>query len=534
MFVYCYLTAQTQKTRFVASDTVVKRAEGGKTRETYSGPDIRGVVTTWRRETFGSRIGSVGIFDLVVFGGTGDLARRKILPALFKRFCAGQMPKPSRLIGAARTDMDTEAYRAFVRIAIKEFVDIPDGDDAALEAFLAQLEYVVLDARGDTGWATLQGMMAPDRVRAFYFSVGPGLFEDLACKLHQWNLTEDDSRIVVEKPFGRDLETAQELNAILAAHFHESQIYRIDHYLGKETVQNLMAVRFGNMLFEPLWNSQYIDHIQITVAETVGVAGRDVYYERAGAMRDMVQNHLMQLLCLIAMEPPAKFEPDAVRDEKLKVIRALDPVEPHHIVRGQYTSADGVASYREDVGNDRSKTESFMALKCHLSNWRWAGTPFYLRTGKRMEVRNSKITVVFKDAPHSIFGPEAGRHNNELTIVLQPNEGITLDVTIKEPGQGGMRLIDVPLDMSFAEALGEGSHAPDAYERLIMDVIRGNQTLFMRNDEVEAAWAWTDPLIRGWESRGDVPKPYDSFTTGPDGAAQLLRRDGREWRGLLS
>ncbi|GAA6165238.1 glucose-6-phosphate dehydrogenase [Pelagimonas sp. KU-00592-HH] len=469
-------------------------------------------------------------FDLVVFGGTGDLSRRKILPALYKRFCAGQMPGQSRLIGAARSDMGRAAYQAFVREALEEFANV-DGS-TQLDGFLDRLDYVTLDARGDTGWADLAKKMVPGRVRAFYFSVGPSLFGDLAQGLQKWNLSDDQSRIVVEKPFGHDLETARALNRELACHFDERQIYRIDHYLGKETVQNLMAVRFGNMLFEPLWNSQYIDHIQITVAETVGVGGRGAYYERAGAMRDMMQNHMMQLLCLIAMEPPAKFEPDSVRDEKLKVIRALDPVEPHHIQRGQYTASDGVLSFREDVENARSKTESFIALKCHISNWRWAGTPFYLRTGKRLATRSSEITVVFKDAPHSIFGPEAGRHNNELTIQLQPDEGITLDVTIKEPGPGGMRLIDVPLDMSFAEALGPEADSPDAYERLIIDVIRGNQTLFMRNDEVEAAWAWTDPIIQGWEARGDVPKPYDAFTTGPDGALQMVRRDGRDWRGI--
>ena len=294
-----------------------------------------------------------------------------------------------------------------------------------------------------------------------------------------------------------------------------------------------MAVRFGNMLFEPLWNSQYVDHIQITVAEEVGIAGREEYYDRAGAMRDMMQNHLMQLLCLIAMEPPAKFDPDAVRDEKLKVIRALDEVLPHHIVRGQYDAGADHPAYRESVGNPRSTTESYIAIKAHISNWRWAGTPFYLRTGKRLKARSSVINVLFKDAPHSIFGAEAGRHANLLTIRLQPNEGITLRVTIKEPGPGGMRLVDVPLDMSFAEALGpEGGDPPDAYERLIMDVIRGNQTLFMRNDEVEAAWAWTDPIIAGWEARGEAPKPYDSGSAGPRDAELLMERDHRDWRGI--
>src|SRR5690606_21148793 len=313
----------------------------------------------------------------------------------------------------------------------------------------------------------------------------------------------------------------------LAEHFHESQIYRIDHYLGKETVQNLMAVRFANILFEPLWNARHVDHVQVTVAETVGVGGRGQYYDKSGAMRDMVQNHLMQLLCLIAMEPPYRFDPDAVRDEKLKVIHALEPVRAEDIVRGQYRGAGKgtKGSYTDDAENRDSRTESYVALKVNIANWRWKGTPFYLRTGKKLRARASEIAIVFKEVPHSIFGDEETWRENVLSIRLQPNEGMTLSVMIKEPGPGGMRLTEVPLDMSFAEALGEdGSDIPDAYERLIMDVIRGNQTLFMRGDEVEAAWAWTDPIIAGWEARGDRPKGYDPGSSGPEDALMLLHR----------
>ncbi|WP_424833539.1 glucose-6-phosphate dehydrogenase [Ruegeria sp.] len=480
-----------------------------------------------------SRVIPVDPFDLVIFGGTGDLAQRKILPALFRRYCAGQWSADARIIAAARGELDVNAFREMVSVSLNRHVPKRAKDLKALNGFLANVDYVALDALSDSGWSELAGKLREDRIRAFYFSVGPRLFGPLAERINASGLANTETRIVVEKPFGHDLQSAQALNATLAAHFSESQIYRIDHYLGKETVQNLMAVRFGNMLFEPLWNSQYVDHIQITVAETVGIDGREEYYERAGAMRDMVQNHLMQLLCLIAMEPPAKFDPNAVRDEKLKVIRALDPVEPHHIVRGQFAAGPDGPGYREVVGNPRSTTESYVALRAHISNWRWAGTPFYLRTGKRLVARSSVINVLFKDAPHSIFGEEAGRHANALSIRLQPNEGITLKVTIKEPGQGGMRLVDVPLDMSFAEALGpENQDPPDAYERLVMDVIRGNQTLFMRGDEVEAAWAWTDPVIAGWQARGDVPKPYDSGSTGPGDAELLMKRDGRRWQGI--
>jgi glucose-6-phosphate 1-dehydrogenase len=478
-----------------------------------------------------SRVIPVDPFDLVVFGGTGDLARRKILPGLYRRFLDGQMPDDAAVIGAARSAMDDAGYRDFVRGAIAEFVPAERHDPARIEAFLARLSYVAIDARGDDGWGALRALMRPGVVRAFYFSVAPALFGDLAERLHLHGIADPDSRLVVEKPFGHDLATARALNATLAAHFTEAQIYRIDHYLGKETVQNLMAVRFANILFEPLWNAQYVDHVQITVAETVGVDGRGSYYDQSGAMRDMVQNHLMQLLCLIAMEPPHKFDPDAVRDEKLKVIRALDAVSPADIVRGQYAGVGGQPGYREDVGNTDSRTESYIALKVHVSNWRWKGTPFYLRTGKRLRARSSEIAVTFREPPHSIFGEDERWKENVLIIRLQPNEGIKLRVMIKEPGPGGMRLVNVPLDMSFADALGEGgADIPDAYERLIMDVIRGNQTLFMRGDEVEAAWAWTDPVIESWVRAGARPVPYDPGTSGPEDALMLMHRDGRRWR----
>ncbi|WP_432635222.1 glucose-6-phosphate dehydrogenase [Albidovulum sp.] len=480
-----------------------------------------------------SRVIPVESFDLVVFGGTGDLARRKILPGLYRRFLAGQVPDDARIFGAARAEMDDAGFRQFVAEAIAEFGGSASRAAEDVARFLDRLHYVAIDAKGDSGWADLAKAMRPGVVRAFYFSVAPALFGDLAERLHRHGIASPESRIVVEKPFGRDLESARALNATLAEHFTEHQIYRIDHYLGKETVQNLMAVRFANILFEPLWNARHVDHVQITVAETVGVGGRGSYYDKSGAMRDMVQNHLMQLLCLIAMEPPYRFDPDAVRDEKLKVIHALEPVGPDDIVRGQYRGAGKGTrgSYCDDAENPESRTESYIALRVNIANWRWKGTPFYLRTGKKLRARASEIAIVFKEVPHSIFGDEEGWRENVLSIRLQPNEGMTLSVMIKEPGPGGMRLTEVPLDMSFAEALGEdGADIPDAYERLIMDVIRGNQTLFMRGDEVEAAWAWTDPIIAGWEARTDKPRGYDPGSSGPEDALMLLHRDGRRWR----
>ncbi|MBC7476475.1 MAG: glucose-6-phosphate dehydrogenase, partial [Pseudorhodobacter sp.] len=454
-----------------------------------------------------SRVIPVDVFDLIIFGGTGDLARRKIFPGLYRRFLAGQMPADSRIIGGARAALDDAQFRDQVAGAIAEFVPEARRDPAVIAEFLARIFYVSIDAKIDGGWEKLKSLMRPNVVRAFYFSVAPALFGDLAEKLNQYDIADAWSRVVVEKPFGRDLMSARALNATLARYFTEDQIYRIDHYLGKETVQNLMAVRFANILFEPLWKAEYVDHVQITVAETVGVEGRGAYYDKSGAMRDMVQNHMMQLLCLIAMEPPYHFDPAAVRDEKLKVIRALDQVKPDQIVRGQYLAGGGQGGYLEHSEDPNSRTESYLALKVGISNWRWKGTPFYLRTGKRLRARASEIAIVFKEPPHSVFDDASGWKENVLVIRLQPNEGMELQVMIKEPGPGGMRLMQVPLDMSFAAARGaEAEDVPDAYERLIMDVIRGNQTLFMRGDEDEAAWAWTDPIIQGWEARGNKPQ----------------------------
>lgn len=479
-----------------------------------------------------SRVIPVDPFDLVIFGATGDLARRKIIPGLFHRFVVGQMPTEARIIGAARSEMTRDAFLELIGDSLKEFAPESAKQPAQIAAFLKTLHYVCVDATGETGWRELSEQLRPEAVRAFYLSVSPALFGAIADNLNAYGLSTPQARIVVEKPFGQDLASAKALNADLRRGFAESQVYRIDHYLGKETVQNLMVLRFANALWEPLWNSTHVDHVQITVAESLGVEGRGEYYDRSGAMRDMVQNHLMQLLCLTAMEPPSRFKPDAVRDEKLKVIEALDPVAPDCIARGQYRAANGEDGYRDHAGDPQTLTESFIALKVNVSNWRWAGTPFYLRTGKKLRGRTSEIAITFRDPPHMIFPKLEGRRGNALIIRLQPDEGITLRTTIKEPGPGGMRVVEAELDLTFADALGPDAVAQDAYERLVMDVIRGDQTLFMRGDEVEAAWAWVDPIIRGWEDTRQRPAPYDPGSAGPEDALMLLHRDGRRWRDL--
>src|SRR6056297_985386 len=475
----------------------------------------------------------VGSFDIVIFGGTGDLAQKKLLPALYHRWADGQIPEDSKIIGVSRSEMDDEAFRKFAYEACDE--STPDTlSKSEWKKFEKHLHYVAMDAtQPDADWAALKQLLtlSDNRPLVFYLAVTPKIYVPICEALGKSGLNSESARIVLEKPIGTDLASAHAINAGVGAVFEEECIYRIDHYLGKETVQNLMVLRFANSLFEPLWNATHIDHVQITVAESIGVEGRGEYYDRSGAMRDMVQNHLMQLLCLTAMEPPSRFEPGAVRNEKVKVIEALDPVAPADIVFGQYRAVNGTGGYREEAGAPESFTESYIAMKLNISNWRWAGTPFYIRTGKRLKARASEIAVIFKDAPHSIFGQEAGRHRNILIIRLQPNEGIQLGVTIKEPGPGGMRLVDVPLDMTFAEALGpEAEDVPDAYERLIMDVIRGDQTLFMRGDEVEAAWAWTDPIIEAWTDAGERPHEYEPGSTGPEEAQMLMHRSGRRWR----
>jgi glucose-6-phosphate 1-dehydrogenase len=370
----------------------------------------------------------------------------------------------------------------------------------------------------------------------FYLSTSPELFVDVCTRLGQYELNQDKSRVVLEKPIGRDLASANQINDAVGRVFNESQTFRIDHYLGKETVQNLLVLRFGNALFEPLWNAGHIDHVQITVAETLGVGHRGAYYDRAGALRDMLQNHMLQLLCMVAMEPPSSLEPDAVRDEKLKVLHSLKTIDSSNAaqltVRGQYragvTGGASVPGYAEELGHSPSDTETFVAMKAEIANWRWAGVPFYLRTGKRLPNQVSEIVVTFKPVPHSIFDASAGTlAQNRLVLRLQPDEGVKLWLTIKRPGAGGLRLRHVPLDMSFATAFGVQQR--DAYERLLLDVVRGNPTLFMRRDEVEAAWRWADPILAAWAGNGEPPRPYAAGSWGPSAAVALIERDGRTW-----
>jgi glucose-6-phosphate 1-dehydrogenase len=478
----------------------------------------------------------VAPFDYIVFGGTGDLAERKLLPALYHRQVGGQIVEQTCIIGASRAEMSDDEYREFARKALQQFIK-EDLDAEEVEVSWKSCAMSRSTPRA-TGAGTIEGgaRRRPGKQRAYYLAVGPSLFGEIATKLREHGLITPETRIVVEKPIGRDLASANALNDTLGEVFTEDQIFRIDHYLGKETVQNLMALRFANALYEPLWNSAHIDHVQITVAESVGLENRAGYYDKAGALRDMVQNHLLQLLCLVAMEPPSSMEANAVRDEKLKVLRSLGRIDETNVegmtVRGQYTSGASnggpVKGYLEELEGGVSNTETFVAIKAEIGNWRWAGVPFYLRTGKRLAQRVSEIVISFKPVPHSIFDSAAGRMvANQLVMRLQPDEGVKQWLMIKDPGPGGMRLRHVPLDMSFAESFGVRN--PDAYERLILDVVRGNQTLFQRRDEVEAAWNWIDPILRAWEASEQPVRQYTSGTWGPSASIALIERDGRTW-----
>lgn len=475
-------------------------------------------------------------FDMVIIGATGDLALRKLYRALYYRMRAGQLPPTGRIIGASRTATDREGFLRLLSEALEQRIPASDRADDQWSQFLERLDYTPLDAFDCGSYAPLAEHLSahPDRIRVFYLSTSSKLFAPVCECLSQHGLITPRSRIVLEKPVGEDLEGSRRINAEVLQYFDERQVFRIDHYLGKEPVQNLMVLRFGNTMFESLWHHTYIDHIQITVAENLGVEGRAGFYDQTGALRDMVQSHLLQLLCIIAMEPPPSIEPDVVRDEKLKVLRALRPLTgkdvDKQVVRGQYLAGavEGapVPSYREEPGvDDESVTETFVALKTHIDNWRWAKVPFYLRTGKRLAKRMSEIVVQFRAVPHSIFG-ESALTPNRLVIRLQPEEGIRLLLSGKRIGTG-MNVRD--LELHLDEDQRGVDHVPDAYERLLVDAVEGRATLFVRRDELEAAWQWIEPITDRWSERGGRPDTYVASTWGPTAAAGLLARDNRDW-----
>ncbi len=480
----------------------------------------------------------VDVFDLVIFGGAGDLAMRKLLPALYHRDRDCQLPADCRIISLGRSTIDRGEFLQRVGDSLRSRLAASEYSEEMWQAFSQRLQYIQTDALSPDQWQNLAKALQghENRIRVFYLATAPRLFGPIARGLQQNNLVNEDVRIVLEKPLGTDYDSAREINDQVGQCFPENRIFRIDHYLGKETVQNLLALRFANSLFEPLWNRGNIDHVQITVAEDLGVGGRIEFYDQVGALRDMVQNHMMQLLCLTAMEPPSNRNHGAVRDEKMKVLRALRPIRSedvkHFTVRGQYQAGaingEAVPGYHDELGNQNSLTETFVALKLQIDNWRWSNVPFYLRSGKRLKKKYSEIVIQFQKVPHSIF-PELtdAPGPNRLTLRLQPDEGVRLSLMSKEPGPGGFDLRPVSLDLSFEHAFGTGY--PDAYERLLMEVIRGDPALFMRRDEVEFAWRWIDDIIDGWTKTGQQVEDYVAGTWGPTGASLLLDRDGRRW-----
>jgi len=475
---------------------------------------------------------------LVLFGATGDLAKRMLWPSLYALDLDGSLPKVFQLIGAATSVRTQEAFIANVKDAIRTSANAGIFDEALFATFAKRIQYVTVDIQSPGGLDSVKQVLLPgDGGVMYYLSTGPQLFGPICLALKAAGLVDTKSRITIEKPIGTDTASAKKVNEAIGAAFEEQQVFRIDHYLGKEAVQNLMALRFANAIFEPLWNANAIEQVQITVAETVGLEGRWSFYDGTGALRDMVQSHMLQLLCLVAMEPPAGFAPSAVRNEKVKVLWSLRPITgadvETHTVRGQYTAGysagEAVPGYADEKGAAGSDTESFVALKVGIDNWRWAGVPFYLRTGKRMAKRSSEIMIQFKPAPFNIFADiGATLAPNALLIKLQPDEMITLTLMHKQPGMNEVKLAQVPLNLSLGDTFGQ-SRRRIAYERMLLDVLRNNSALFVRRDEVEAAWKWIDGIIDGWRATGNKPKPYPAGSWGPSAAIALTERNGHSW-----
>jgi len=470
---------------------------------------------------------------LLLFGATGDLSQRMLLPSLCALSHDGLLSPGLKIVGTARSAMSDAEFRSFARAALEKH--LPPNRRGGMADFLNRLSYQALDASKAEGFGALaQKVGTPEHGLAIFLSTAPSLFEPTIAGLQSAGLTGSNVRIGLEKPLGTDLASSRDINDAVAGAFSEDRIFRIDHYLGKETVQNLLALRFANLLFEPIWNANYIDHVQITVAETVGLESRVAYYDDSGALRDMVQNHMLQLLALVAMEPPTSFDATAVRDEKVKVLRSLRTVAEGETVTGQYragaVAGQAVPGYDQELAKD-SATETFVAIKAHVDNWRWKGVPFYLRTGKRLPERVTEIVIQFRCVPYSIFESRGARTQpNRLVIGIQPEENVSLSLMAKVPGldREGIRLRPVPLDISMPDAFA-GAVKRIAYERLLLDLVEGDQTLFVRRDEVEAQWDWIDAIRRGWADSGLEPKAYSAGNWGPSAAIALAERDGVTW-----
>jgi glucose-6-phosphate 1-dehydrogenase len=471
---------------------------------------------------------------LILFGATGDLAARMLLPSLYGLHRDGLLPEALKVVATSRSAHDDTSFRDHARGALEAHVPEAylEADTAA--SFLERVSYVTLDATDTAGYQRLADTVDGNGEVAIFLSTAPSLFKPTIDNLEAVGLAGSHVRLALEKPLGSDLASSRSINDAVAKAFPEERTFRIDHYLGKETVQNLLALRFANLMFEPVWSSAHIDHVQITVAETVGLEGRADYYDGAGALRDMVQNHMLQLLALVAMEPPASFDATAVRDEKVKVLRSLRPIRAEDSVTGQFIAGavggKPVSAYAEELGKP-SNIETFVALKAHVDNWRWAGVPFYLRTGKRLPSRRTEIAIQFRALPHSMFASGgAMAAPNRLIIAIQPEENITLELMAKQPGldRGGIRLREVELDIDQADVFADVRRRI-AYERLLLDLIEGDPTLFVRRDEVEAQWQWVDQIRAAWEQAGATPRPYAAGNWGPSAAIALIERDGRSW-----